>query len=110
MPERTEPRQSCRDPWRQSEAAMTIAGELASLLFAKRLPAIDPQSRAELMEWAETLVRDVVEDVAPAETVKPHTSRLNTAEFAQLMEFAAMKAAETGYYMPMPDEWRGDNR
>ena len=42
--------------------------------------------------------------------VKPHTSRLNTAEFAQLMEFAAMKAAETGYYMPMPDEWRGDNR
>ena len=36
---------------------------------------------------------------------KPHTSKLNTAEFAELMEFSAMKAAETGYYMPMPSEF-----
>jgi hypothetical protein len=38
--------------------------------------------------------------------LKPHTSKLNTKEFSDLMEFTVMKAAETGYVMPLPDEFK----
>jgi hypothetical protein len=37
---------------------------------------------------------------------KPRSSRLSTQEFCELMEFAAVKAAETGYVMQMPDEYK----
>lgn len=38
--------------------------------------------------------------------IKPHTSRLTTAEFAALMDFTIMTAAKTGYVMLAPDEFR----
>ena len=38
--------------------------------------------------------------------VKPHTSKLTTAEFSELMEYAVMQAAQTGYVMLLPDEFR----
>jgi hypothetical protein len=38
--------------------------------------------------------------------VEPHTSTLNTAQFAELMESAVQVAAETGYVLELPDEWK----
>jgi hypothetical protein len=38
--------------------------------------------------------------------VEPHTSTLNTAQFAELMESAVQVAAETGYLLELPDEWK----
>jgi len=38
---------------------------------------------------------------------KPHTSMLTTAEFSELMDRTVITAAETGYVMPLPDEFRG---
>ena len=37
---------------------------------------------------------------------KPHTSALTTAEFAELMDRAVQVAAETGYVLELPDEWK----
>jgi hypothetical protein len=37
---------------------------------------------------------------------EPHTARLNTAQFSELMEFTVIEAAKTGYVMPLPDEFR----
>ncbi len=37
---------------------------------------------------------------------KGHSSQLTTQEFSELMEFAAVKAAETGYVMELPDEFK----
>lgn len=37
---------------------------------------------------------------------EPHTSRLNTAQFAELMERAVITAAGTGYVLELPDEWK----
>lgn len=42
--------------------------------------------------------------------VKGASSKLTTAEFCELMEFAVMKAAETGYVMLLPDEFRAAQR
>jgi hypothetical protein len=42
--------------------------------------------------------------------VKPHTSHLTTAEFSELMAFTVIKAAETGYHMLLPDEFRLEQR
>jgi hypothetical protein len=38
--------------------------------------------------------------------VKGRSSKLNTQEMSELMEFAAVKAAETGYVMELPDEFK----
>lgn len=38
--------------------------------------------------------------------VEPHTSALNTAQFAELMDRAVITAAETGYHLELPDEWK----
>ena len=38
--------------------------------------------------------------------VKPHTSKLTTAEFSELMEHTVMQAAQTGYVMLLPDEFK----
>jgi len=35
---------------------------------------------------------------------KARSSKLNTAEFTELIDFMVMKAAETGYVMELPDE------
>ena len=37
---------------------------------------------------------------------EPHTSALNTAQFAELMDRALILAAETGYLIEEPDEFR----
>ena len=37
---------------------------------------------------------------------KPHTSTLTVAEFSQLMDRTVITAAQTGYVMPLPDEFR----
>jgi hypothetical protein len=37
---------------------------------------------------------------------KARSSRLNTQEFCELMEFAAVKAAETGYVLLLGDEYK----
>lgn len=37
---------------------------------------------------------------------KSRSSRLSTREMSELMEFAAVKAAETGYVMELPDEFK----
>lgn len=42
--------------------------------------------------------------------VKGRSSKLSTAEFCELMEFAVIKAAETGYVMLLPDEFRAAQR
>lgn len=65
MSDRTPARQSARDRWRQSETAMTVAGEVADLLFGRRLPQIDPKTRAEIMEATDEFIAALVEDYAP---------------------------------------------
>jgi len=64
MPARvlTMPRNSLRDTLRQADTAQAIAGELASLVFCRRLVNVDPQQRAVLMELAETCVTLTVEE------------------------------------------------
>lgn len=37
---------------------------------------------------------------------EPHTSGLNTAQFCELMERAMVEAANTGYLIEEPDEWK----
>jgi hypothetical protein len=37
---------------------------------------------------------------------KGRSSRLTVTEMSELMEFAAVKAAETGWVMEMPDEFK----
>lgn len=38
--------------------------------------------------------------------VKGHSSRLTMGEFSELFEFMVLKAAEMGYVMPLPEEFR----
>lgn len=37
---------------------------------------------------------------------EPHTAALNTAQFSELMERAMVEAANTGYLIEEPDEWK----
>lgn len=37
---------------------------------------------------------------------RARSSKLNTADFAELIDFMVMKAAETGYVMTLPDDLR----
>lgn len=69
----TIPRRDLRsDTWRQTNAATAIAGELADLCFSRRLSALDPQTRTEIMALAHDCVRLAVEDhAAPIESVEP---------------------------------------
>lgn len=41
---------------------------------------------------------------------QPHTSGLSTRQFAELMDRAIIEAAQTGYVIEEPDEWKAKRR
>lgn len=81
MPERTPPRASAHDPWRQSAAAMTMAGELASLVFGRRLVALDPRTRDAVLQWADAIVAEAVDEFAdPPPEVEDYDRRADALQ------------------------------
>lgn len=72
MADRTPPSPEARDPWRQANAAQVIATEASNLLFERlSLTSLDPRTRAELMEAADTFVARLIEDHVPDDDPRP---------------------------------------
>jgi hypothetical protein len=57
------------------------------------------------LQWGYIVAQSPITGEITKRLVKPHTSRLNTAEFAELFDLAAIEAAKTGHVMVMPDEF-----
>lgn len=57
------------------------------------------------LQWGYIVQQSPITGEITKRLVKPHTSRLNTAEFAELFDLAAIEAAKTGHVMEMPDEF-----
>ena len=81
LSDRAQPKASAHDVWRQSQAAMTMAGELADLVFGRRLVALDPLTRGAVLQWADDIVREAVEEFAdPAPDTEPYDPRTDALQ------------------------------
>lgn len=58
------------------------------------------------LQWGYVVRQSLLTGEIVKELVKPHTSLLNTQEFAELFDTAVIEAAKTGFVMTLPDEFK----
>ena len=58
--------------------------------------------------WGYVVTQNLFTGEVVKRLVKPHTSKLSTAEFTQLFDVAAVEAAKDGHVMTMPDEFKAN--